>query len=89
VQTPRQGANGCDSGQVRHRQREAFTELGRLLKKIRKTKNAGNCLKSEQIQRFLKILKKKNYVKFSNFFWFCALFGQFPAFLDFLKIWKN
>jgi hypothetical protein len=62
-------ASGRDRGRVPQRQDEVFTEagmhlLGRVLKKVEifkifeKSKNAGNCLKSAQNQKFLTILKK-------------------------------
>jgi hypothetical protein len=66
VDSDEEGSNGVSEAEA-GKQNVAFTETGmhlfmRSLKKIskffEKSKNAGNCLKSAQNQKRLKILKK-------------------------------
>jgi hypothetical protein len=99
VQTPRQAATRWDRGRVRQTLDVAFTEIGMYLLKspsrifenlenFRKFKKCWKLSEKRTKPIFFEYFEKLN-VKFFKYFWFCALLGQFPAFFDFLKFFKN
>jgi hypothetical protein len=67
---------------------ETFENNSKIFKIFEKSKNARNCLKNAQNQKIFKNFEKNLNVKCFKFFWYCALFGQFLAYFDFLKISK-
>jgi hypothetical protein len=100
VQKTRQSAIGKDRGRVWQRQGEVFAEvvmylLVRVLRKIQNFENFRKFKKRWKLsEKRTKPKKFENFEKnlneeFSKNFWFCALFGQFPAFFEFSKMLKK
>jgi hypothetical protein len=61
-----------------------FEKFGNF-KKIKNARNCPKAHKTKNFEFFEKIFESGIFQKF----WFCALFGQFPAFFDFSKILKK
>jgi hypothetical protein len=87
-----------DRGRVRQRHSEAFAEVGmhslvRVLKKniknFRKIKKRWKLSEKRTKPKNFEIFEKNVKVEFFKNFRFSALFGQFPAFFDFLISFQN